>query len=94
MASSGLPISVAERSRAPNVIEEENSCGPLQMELRVDDPALRAAIAPFKGVPHAQWKKKDVLLAVPILRNRRGMGLFGRVRRTVPVDRLQLEVRW
>ena len=52
----GMPISVAVRSRAPDVIEEENSfCGPLQKELRVDDPALRAAmIAPFKGVPQVR----------------------------------------
>jgi hypothetical protein len=50
--------------------DDESSCGPLQKELRVDDPALRAAIVPFVGVPHAKWKTADVMLAVPVLRNR------------------------
>ena len=66
-----MDSSVSARASAPEEVdEEESSCGPLQKELRVDDPELRRVIAPFLGVPYGQWKKTDVLQAVPILRNR------------------------
>lgn len=65
------PVSVAIRAKPPaEEDEEEICCGPLQNALRVDDPDLCRAIAPFRGVPQTRWKKGDVLRAVPVLRNR------------------------